>query len=91
MYTGVIDDLMSFTLEKIPSFFIGLCATIQIFIILHILEYRAFALMNHKHAISFFIYVLDMCSLENRSCHFSLSPRDDTIVTIIMDNVISAR
>lgn len=39
----------------------------------------------------FFIYVLDMCSLENRSCRFSLSPRDDTIVTIIMDNVISAR
>lgn len=52
MYTGVIDDLMSSRWKR-SLFFSSDYAPRYKFIMLHILEYRAFALTNHKtHAIS---------------------------------------
>lgn len=84
MYTGVIDDLMSFTLEKIPSFFLSDYAPRYKFIMLHILNIVLLhsRITNMQYLL---LYVLDACSLESRLC--PLSPREDTILTIIMDNV----
>lgn len=85
VYTGVIDDLIISSRGKIRNLSDYVCATIQIYYVTHL-----GMVSNHKHAISPFLpySFLTVSTRARRSGRlFRRFRQEDTILTIIMDNV----